>query len=65
LGLLEYDAGSKRYRRGKLTAAHDPEILGWLTEGILLASDKTSMPQSQCSRAIYFPLDTKPIAMIN
>jgi len=63
-GLLEFDTGSKRYRRGKLTAAHDPEILGWLAEGILLASDKTSMPQSQLFASnLLFPFDTKPIAV--
>ncbi len=63
-GLLEFDAGSKRYRRGKLTAAHDPEILGWLAEGILLASDKTSMPQSQLFASnLLFPFATKPIAL--
>lgn len=62
-GLLEYDAGAKRYRRGKLTVTQDPEILGWLAEGILLASDKTSMPQAQLFASnLLFPFDTKPIA---
>ncbi len=62
-GLLELDAGSKRYRRGKVTAAYEPEIMGWLAEGILLASDKTSMPQSQLFASnLLFPFDTKPIA---
>ncbi len=63
-GLLELDPGSKRYRRGKVTALHDPEILGWLVEGVLLASDKTAMPQSQLFASnLLFPFDTKPIAV--
>ena len=62
-GLLEYDAGAKRYQRGKVTSLHDPEIVGWLAEGILLAANKTSMPQSQLFASnLFFPFDTKPIA---
>lgn len=62
-GLLELDADSKRYRRGKSIAMHDPVILGFLAEGILLASDKTSMPLSQLFASnLLFPFDTKPIA---
>ena len=63
-GLLEYEAESKRYRKGKTTVAIDPEILGWLAEGILLASGKTSMPQSQLFASnLLFPFETKPIAV--
>ena len=63
-GLLDYDAGSKRYRRGKLTMAHDAEILGWLAEGILLASGRSSMPQAQLFASnLLFPFDIKPIAL--
>jgi hypothetical protein len=63
-GLLEYNAGAKRYQRGKVTSLHDPEIVGWLAEGVLLASNKTSMPQSQLFASnLLFPFDTKPIAV--
>lgn len=63
-GLLEYNAGAKRYQRGKIAAVHDPEIVGWLAEGILLASNKSSMPQSQLFASnLLFPFDTKPIAV--
>lgn len=63
-GLLELDAKSKRYRRGKQAAASDPEILGWLIEGILLATGKSSMPQSQLFASnLFFPFDAKPIAL--
>jgi len=63
-GLLELDAKSKRYRRGKQAPASDPEILGWLVEGILLATGKSSMPQSQLFASnLFFPFDAKPIAL--
>lgn len=62
-GILELDSGTKRYRRGKTIAVHDPEILGFLAEGILLASDKTSMPLSQLFASnLLFPFATKPIS---
>jgi hypothetical protein len=62
-GLLELDTDSKRYRRGKTVVAHDAEIIGWLIEGILLASEKSALPLSQVFASnLLFPFETKPIA---
>jgi hypothetical protein len=59
--LLSYDKQTKRYGRGRMTPLADPEIISWLAEGVLLASGKSAMPQSQIFGSnLLFPFEIKP-----
>jgi hypothetical protein len=62
--LLEYGSATKTYRRGKVIVASRPDVLGWLAEGILLATSKSSMAQSQLLGSnLLFPFEIKPISL--
>lgn len=59
--LLSYDERIKRYSRGRVTPLADPEIISWLTEGVLLASGKSAMLQAQVfGNNVLFPFDIRP-----
>lgn len=59
--LLGYDERTKRYSRGRVTPLTYPEMISWLTEGVLLASGKSAMPQSQIFGSnLLFPFEIKP-----
>jgi len=62
-GIVNCDAKSKLYSRGKREKIKDAVLLSWLTESVLLASGQNGMPFSQAlSNLMLFPFEFEPVA---
>lgn len=62
-GVVNCDAKKKLYSRGKIEKIKDSELLSWLMEAVLRASDQSGMPFSQAlSSLMLFPFEFEPVA---